>query len=103
MQCKAKKSFIVDGSLPRKDQSSTSVSQDAVLSWRRKEDGVKEGLRAPVLPDLRSGAGFTLLLWLDLQTLHLETPRTLLDGMSRVSGSLGDLSLPPSHITLILS
>ena len=46
-------------------------------------------LRAPVLPDLRSGAGFTIVLWADLSDLAMA-PVTLVDGLSRVSGSLDE-------------
>ena len=60
-----------------------------MLSWRRREEG-ETRLRAPVLPDLRAGGGFTIILWLDLDTINLQTPQHILDGMSRVSGSLGD-------------
>ena len=41
------------------------------------------------MPDLRSGAGFTILIWLNLNILSSHL--TLLDGMSRVSGSLGEI------------
>ena len=46
-------------------------------------------LRCPVLPDLRAGAGLTLVIGLDTAALALAAPATLLDGMSTVSGSLG--------------
>ena len=41
---------------------------EAVFSWTRRsgEAGDPGLLRAPVLPDLRSGAGFTIVLWADL-------------------------------------
>ena len=42
-----------------------------------------------MLPDLRSGAGFTILLWTDLGDMA-QIPVTLLDGLSRVSGSLDE-------------
>ena len=57
--------------------------------WRRSA-GAGEGarlVRCPVLPDLRAGAGLTLVIGLD--TAALAAPATLLDGMSTVSGSLG--------------
>ena len=40
-----------------------------------------------MLPDLRAGAGFTLVLWADLGA---KAPCTLVDGLSRVSGSLDE-------------
>ena len=42
-----------------------------------------------MLPDLRSGAGFTIVLWADLSDLAMATV-TLVDGLSRVSGSLDE-------------
>ena len=42
-----------------------------------------------MLPDLRSGAGFTIVLWADLMA-RAQTPVTLVDGLSRVSGSLDE-------------
>ena len=43
-----------------------------------------------MLPDLRSGAGFTIVLWADLGDMMAGTPVTLVDGLSRVSGSLDE-------------
>ena len=71
------------------------VVREAVMSWTREEDREEDcpPLRAPVLPDLRSGGGFTVVVWLHLANISLETSlsRPLVDGMSRVSGSLGDI------------
>ena len=72
------------------------VVREAVLSWTREQDCPPPAhLRAPVLPDLRSGAGFTLVVWLHLDHLggknSLARPLLMVDGMSRVSGSLGDI------------
>ena len=72
------------------------VVREAVLCWTREQDRPPPPqLRAPVLPDLRSGAGFTLVVWLHLDHLAVENslarPLPLVDGMSRVSGSLGDI------------
>ena len=57
--------------------------------WRRSAGGGEGArlVRCPVLPDLRAGAGLTLVIGLD--TAALAAPATLLDGMSTVSGSLG--------------
>ena len=42
-----------------------------------------------MLPDLRAGAGFTLVIWADLGDLA-QAQCTLVDGLSRVSGSLDE-------------
>ena len=73
-----------------------------MLSWRRSEQG-ETRLRAPVLPDLRAGAGFTFVLWLDLDTVDLQTPQHLVDGMTRVSGSLGDLLIESEQLLIFNS
>ena len=77
------------------------VVREAVVSWTR---DLSPHLRAPVLPDLRSGGGFTLVIWLSLAQLGEETclPLPLVDGMSRVSGSLGDI-LTKLTVSLIFS
>ena len=72
------------------------MSQEAVVSWVRQEEG-EDRLRAPVLPDLRAGAGLTIVLWLDMDDINLLTAATLMDGMSRVSGSLGDVLIETQH------
>ena len=66
-----------------------SLQQEAVSVWRRCAGAGEAArlLRCPVLPDLRAGAGLTLVIGLD--TAALAAPATLLDGMSTVSGSLG--------------
>ena len=67
------------------------VVREAVLTWSREEKC--PDLRAPVLPDLRSGGGFSLVFWLSLAEISGETslPLLLVDGTSRVSGSLGEI------------
>ena len=77
-----------------REAPASPVVREAVVSWTREEDSDSHHLRAPVMPDLRSGGGFTLVVWLDLAHFSRETslPLRLVDGMSRVSGSLGDIS-----------
>lgn len=67
--------------------STKAVSpSDAVLTWTH---GADPSMRAPVLPDLRSGAGFSLAI--SLNTSHLpDNTIVLVDGMSTVSGSLDE-------------
>ena len=68
-----------------------SLQQEAVSVWRRCAEAGEGArlVRCPVLPDLRAGAGLTLVIGLDTAALALAAPATLLDGMSTVSGSLG--------------
>ena len=63
-----------------------------MFSWARQSAAVPGVLRGPVLPDLRSGAGFSILLWADLSDLSNPAlaPVLLVDGLSRVSGSLDE-------------
>ena len=70
---------------------SAALLTEAVFSWSRKSGEAEDSglLRAPVLPDLRAGAGFTLVLWADLGDLA-KAQCTLVDGLSRVSGSLDE-------------
>ena len=71
------------------------VVREAVVTWSREEEREETcpDLRAPVLPDLRSGGGFSLVVWLSLADISEETslPLLLVDGTSRVSGSLGEI------------
>ena len=43
-----------------------------------------------VLPDLRSGGGFTLVCWLDLKDSKNKVQSIIINGMSKVSGSLDE-------------
>ena len=43
-----------------------------------------------VLPDLRSGGGFTLVCWLDLKDSKNKVQSMIINGMSKVSGSLDE-------------
>ena len=65
------------------------ILTEAVFSWSRVEAGATGLLRAPVLPDLRSGAGFTIVIWAELRD-PAQASVTLVDGLSRVSGSLDE-------------
>ena len=72
------------------------VVREAVVSWTGEEKENCLQVRGPVLPDLRSGAGFTVVVWLHLgpdlsQGPDHSRPLPLVDGMSRVSGSLGEI------------
>ena len=65
----------------------TDLTQEAVFSW----SGANTDhwpLRAPVLPDLRCGAGFTLLLIIN--TALVSGPGLLVDAVTTVSGSLDE-------------
>ena len=67
-------------------QSVGDYEQESVFVWNKSDSFTRR--RAPVLPDLRSGAGFSLVIWIDLSVIT-ETTALLVDGMSTVSGSLG--------------
>ena len=43
-----------------------------------------------MLPDLRSGGGFTLVCWLDLKDSKNKAQSMIINGMSKVSGSLDE-------------
>ena len=61
--------------------------QESVFVWNKSDSFTRK--RCPVLPDLRSGAGFSIVIWIDMSTVTDGTTTLLLDGMSTVSGSLG--------------
>ena len=43
-----------------------------------------------MLPDLRSGGGFTFVCWLDLKDSKNKAQSIIINGMSKVSGSLDE-------------
>ena len=65
-----------------KDQlngQSREMDGSAVFKW----SGNPGWHRSPVLPDLRAGGGFTLVCWIKLSALHVEShgfSTRLLDG-----------------------
>ena len=75
---------------------STSVSlnllEGPVFTWSK--ESLITNHRAPVLPDLRSGGGFSLICWINFDNLSLSNDGNdvtlLVDGMSCVSGSLDE-------------
>lgn len=79
----------------------TNLLQEAVFSWRNgcmnnmriQKENISQ-FRAPVLPDLRSGGGFTILLWMDLAKL-MNAMRghavvRVVSGLSTVSAALDE-------------
>ena len=78
---------LVDGLRGQLAKSSASPGdKDLVVS--REEGGP---CRAPVLPDLRAGGGFTLVCWIDFGKLMSSTSaRILVNGMSTASGALDE-------------
>ena len=62
-------------------------SESAVFQW----PGSPGWHRSPVLPDLRAGGGFTLVLWVNLSALPSGgSSKLLVDGTKTVSGSLDE-------------
>ena len=67
------------------------MEEGPVFSWERASDPLRKSLRAPVLPDLRSGAGFTLVSWIEWSsTSGADSDNILVNGMTTVSGALDE-------------
>ena len=70
--------------------------KDDVVYVYKKYMGLSPPVRAPVLPDLRSGGGFSFIFWINLSKLIIgntdkkEKKYTLVNGMSTVSGALDE-------------
>ena len=69
--------------------------EDVVYVYK-KYMGLSPPARAPVLPDLRSGGGFSFIFWINLSKLTIGNPENkeekyiLVNGMSTVSGALDE-------------
>ena len=74
-------------------------NKDTVYVYN-KRDNIAPSTRAPVLPDLRSGGGFTLTFWMNFGKPHLgsdakiEDTHTLIKSLSKVSGALDEENAP---------
>ena len=67
------------------------LPEGPVFNWEKRIH-IPGKYRAPVLPDLRTGGGFTLICWIDFTqiTSGFEGRKMLVNGMSCVSGSLDE-------------
>eukprot|EP00929_Paragymnodinium_shiwhaense_P108154 TRINITY_DN74478_c0_g1_i1.p1 TRINITY_DN74478_c0_g1~~TRINITY_DN74478_c0_g1_i1.p1 ORF type:complete len:729 (-),score=145.37 TRINITY_DN74478_c0_g1_i1:138-2324(-) len=79
------------------DEINPTYVQDRVVCWdttsetKSKGANAKKCLRAPVLPDLRAGRGFSLVCWVDLGAVFKSTEQvSLVTGLSTVSGALDE-------------
>lgn len=82
------------------DSSHLHMPRDAVVSWihQAAEKQSVRKFRCPILPDLRSGGGFTFALWLDATILNASNSASngvLINGLSKVSAALDE----PQKIT----
>ena len=72
--------------------SAVNLFEGPVFTWSKQSS--TRNHRAPVLPDLRSGGGFSLICWINFDNLplskHGDDVTLLVDGMSCVSGSLDE-------------
>merc|ERR1711892_483506 len=76
---------------PSKITSVDDIMDGPVFKWKKSMNTAGRH-RAPVLPDLRAGGGFSFVCWIDMTKIPVgfEGRKMIVNGMSSVSGSLDE-------------